>query len=133
MGSGGSGGSNDEEGCTGVDENGRGDTNRLFDEHKERMSWSEKTKEEKSGVHANLDEDIEMESIPPEQANILDQVVGRRKRAMQLLQEAAKMGHTEAMTNLGNMNEAMGYLEEARTWYRYRGWVDVKGNNASMN
>lgn len=57
-------------------------------------------------------------SLPSEQAQMFEQVMARRKKAMQLLQEAAKAGHTDAMTNLGNMQEAMGYLEEARIWYR---------------
>lgn len=59
-----------------------------------------------------------MGSLPPEQAQMLEKVMATRKRAMQLLHEAAKTGHTDAMTNLGNMHEAMGDLEEARTWYR---------------
>lgn len=57
--------------------------------------------------------------LPPEQAQLFEQVMARRKRSMQLLQEAAKTGHTDAMTNLGNMQEAMGYFDDARNWYRY--------------
>lgn len=57
-------------------------------------------------------------SLPPELAQLFEQVMGKRKRSMQLLQDAAKTGHTEAMTNLGNMQEAMGFLEDARRWYR---------------
>lgn len=57
-------------------------------------------------------------SLPPELAQLFEQVMEKRKRSMQLLQDAAKTGHTEAMTNLGNMQEAMGYFEDARSWYR---------------
>lgn len=41
-----------------------------------------------------------------------------RRRAMRLLLLAAKEGYTEAMTNLGNMQEALGNFREARAWYR---------------
>lgn len=57
--------------------------------------------------------------LPPEKARIFEQIMERRKRSMRLLQDAAKTGHTDAMTNLGNMQEAMGYYEDARNWYRY--------------
>lgn len=57
-------------------------------------------------------------SLSPEQAQVFENVMEKRKRAMKLLQEAAKTGHTDAMTNLGNMQEAMGYFEDARNWYR---------------
>lgn len=54
-----------------------------------------------------------------EQEKLFEQVMEKRKRAMCLLQEAAQTGHTDAMTNLGNMQEAMGYFDDARNWYRY--------------
>ena len=57
-------------------------------------------------------------SLSPEQAQVFENVMEKRKTAMKLLQEAAKTGHTDAMTNLGNMQEAMGYFEDARNWYR---------------
>lgn len=58
-------------------------------------------------------------SLPPEQARLFEGVMATRKRAMQLFQGASKTGHTDAMINFGNMQEAMGYFDEARHWYRY--------------
>ncbi|CAM9389724.1 unnamed protein product, partial [Pylaiella littoralis] len=68
-----------------------------------------------AGAEAEVKEDSG--SLPPELAQLFEQVMEKRKRSMQLLQDAAKTGHTEAMTNLGNMQEAMGYFEDARSWY----------------
>lgn len=71
--------------------------------------------------HQSRDEvGAEMKSSwTPEQERLFEQVMEKRKRAMRLLQEAAQTGHTDAMTNLGNMQEAMGYFDDARNCYRY--------------
>ncbi|CBJ48727.1 Sel1 domain-containing protein [Ectocarpus siliculosus] len=68
-------------------------------------------------------------SLPPELAQLFEQVMEKRKRSMQLLQDAAKTGHTEAMTNLGNMQEAMGYFEDARSWYSLAAHPSESANN----
>lgn len=91
-------------------------------------AWEEKTEageerremEEDEGDEGDGGEEGEEGSrLPPEQARLFEQVMARRKRSMQLLQAAAKTGNTDAMTNLGNMQEAMGYFDDARNWYRY--------------
>lgn len=72
------------------------------------------------------DEEEETEggtSLLPEQVRLFEKIMGKRKRSMRLLQEAAKTGHTDAMTNLGNMQEAMGYFDDARNSYRCDQWV----------
>lgn len=58
-------------------------------------------------------------SWTPEQEKLFEKVMEKRKQAMCLLQEAAQTGHMDAMTNLGNMQEAMGYFDDARDCYRY--------------
>lgn len=76
-------------------------------------------KEERGGQERGDESGTSEEaSMSPEQAQLFENVMEKRKRAMTLLQEAAKTGHTDAMTNLGNMQEAMGYFEDARNWYR---------------
>ncbi|CAB1120360.1 unnamed protein product [Ectocarpus sp. CCAP 1310/34] len=79
------------------------------------------------GRQVEADEDSS--SLPPELAQLFEQVMEKRKRSMQLLQDAAKTGHTEAMTNLGNMQEAMGYFEDARSWYSLAAHPSESANN----
>ncbi|CAM9877297.1 unnamed protein product [Discosporangium mesarthrocarpum] len=69
-----------------------------------------------SGLSSSVEE-MEAE-LGPELLQGFERVMERRRRALRLLQEASKTGHTEAMTNLGNMQEAMGYLDDALDWYR---------------
>lgn len=89
------------------------------------VAEDEREEEDENGGMAQSAEEA---SLPPEQGRLFEQIMEMRKRAMRLFQKAAKTGHTDAMTNLGNMQEAMGYFEDARNWYRYDTWAGEVGS-----
>ncbi|CAM9600810.1 unnamed protein product, partial [Choristocarpus tenellus] len=88
--------------------------------------------EEKAGTNDEGEEGIDLQAevtgntrvddrrcqLGPDLLLVFEQVMEKRRKAMRLLQGASRTGHTEAMTNLGNMQEAMGYLGDACNWYR---------------
>ncbi|CAM9734630.1 unnamed protein product, partial [Phaeothamnion confervicola] len=59
-----------------------------------------------------------------------DDVAEKRRRAMRLFAAAARKGHTDAMTNLGNVQEALGCYESAESWYLLAARPTDAANNA---